>query len=371
MEKIGLYIHIPFCLSKCPYCDFYSFSGWNDDDADTYVAALIRAMERWSARADFCVDTVYFGGGTPALLGGKRLTKLLNAADRYFFVSSADTPEITIEANPADDLRSTLEAFVAAGGNRLSLGMQSAVSDELCRLGRRHTPEDVRRTVTDARHAGIRNLSLDMMLGISGQTRESALYSARTAVELGAEHISAYMLKIEPSTPYSATTLTFPEDDEVADIYSAVMETLDRAEYRQYEISNTAKPGFESRHNLKYWDGRPYLGLGPAASSYIGGRRFSYPRDIRAFMDGCEPMTEDDTRLLPGTPEEYGMLRLRLTQGIDRQEYAARFGAPFPEKWAERAARLPRELVTADEDGLRLTRAGFLLSNTLMEKILL
>ncbi len=370
MEGLGLYMHIPFCVSKCPYCDFYSLPLTQESVLDAYTAAVLDAMDRWSARLGApTADTLYFGGGTPALLGGERLAAIIRRAGKCFSLFRG-TPEITLEANPADNLADTLAAFAAAGGNRLSLGMQSACPAELQRLGRRHTPADAERTVTDAHRAGLDNISLDVMLGVSGQTVNSAVASARYAADLGATHVSAYMLKIEPGTPYGACPPPLPEEDVVADTYLAVFDALDTLGYHQYEISNAAIPGGESRHNLKYWRGEPYLGLGPAASSCLGGHRFAYPRDTAAFVAGNQPVEEPTGDIPVDSPEEYALLRLRLTDGLTEDGFFARFGVAIPAAWRQQAASLPGDLVVCDRAGIRLTRQGFLLSNTLISHIL-
>ena len=371
MEKIGLYIHIPFCVSKCPYCDFHSAAIGTPLQAqaalDAYTDGLLRSLELWASRLNTTADTLYFGGGTPSLMGGERLARVIAAAQRLFGLSDA---EITLEANPADDLADTLSAFAAAGGNRLSLGMQSSVPTELALLGRRHTPADVARTVADARRAGIDNVSLDVMLGIGGQTVATACESVDTAAELGATHLSAYLLKIEPNTPYGACPPDLPSEDESVELYLAAFERMDSHGYRQYEISNAALPGRESRHNLKYWESKPDLGLGPAASSCIGGRRFTYPRDTAAFLAGNEPVEDPCEGASVGSAEEYALLRLRLSAGLSAADFAARFGAALPAEWVRRAAALPTSLVAADSGHIRLTREGFLLSNTIISRII-
>lgn len=368
---IGLYIHVPFCLSKCPYCDFYSLAGQDAAAMDAYTAAMEQALDRWSARLGLTADTLYFGGGTPSLLGGARLVRLVEHAARRFGLSGA---EITLEANPADDLDDTLRAFAAAGGNRLSMGMQSASGEELRRLGRRHTPVQLERAMDAAARAGLSNVSLDLMLGISGQTPASAEQSVRTCARLGARHVSAYLLKIEEGTPYASRrdALDLPDEDAAAALYETAGAALEAAGYRQYEISNFAQPGYESRHNLKYWDEQPYLGLGPSAHSFLDGRRFYFPRDMTAFLAGKPPLpeAEDDSTIPENSPEEYLMLRLRLAEGVTEAGYAARFGQPLPANWRRRAAALPRELVLCDETGIRLTRRGFLLSNAILARLL-
>lgn len=371
MESIGLYIHIPFCVSKCPYCDFHSAAIGTplqkETALDAYTAALLRSFQEWAHRLPVTADTLYFGGGTPSLMGGERLTRVIAEAQRLFGLSGA---EITLEANPADDLAQTLCAFAAAGGNRLSLGMQSTVPAELRLLGRRHTPADVARTVADARRAGIDNISLDVMLGIGGQTVAAARESVDAAAELGATHLSAYLLKIEPHTPYGACPPDLPSEDETVELYHAVFERMEQCGYRQYEISNAAQPGRESRHNLKYWRSQPYLGVGPAASSFVGGHRFTYPRDTAAFVAGNEPIEDPCEGAPVGSAEEYALLRLRLTEGLQAVDFAARFGEPLPTEWVESARALPPSLVMADSEKIRLTREGFLLSNTLISRII-
>lgn len=370
METIGLYIHVPFCLQKCPYCDFYSAPPRDEAALDRYTAGMLAAIDRWAERVDAQADSLYFGGGTPSLLGGRRLAALLERADRRFRLFSAEKPEVTLEANPADDLADTLERFAAAGGNRLSLGMQTAVAGELAALGRRHTDADVARTVQDARRAGVERLSLDLMLGIPGQTADSLRGSVRRLAELGADHASAYLLKLEPDTPFGKCPPPVADEDEAAELYELAMAELEGYGYRQYEISNLAKPGCEGRHNLKYWDSRPYLGLGPASSSCLGGRRFSFSRDTAAFLAGGEPEEEPVGEFPVGGEEEYALLRLRLTEGLMEEGFSRRFGRPIPALWRRRAAQLPKELVTADDRGIRFSRRGFLLSNPLIGKIL-
>ena len=368
MKTVGLYVHVPFCVSKCPYCDFYSVPVPNDATLDAYAARVCDMLDMWAARLpEATADTLYFGGGTPSLLGGERLALILRRARERFGLSAA---EITMEANPADDLYDTFAAFAAAGGNRLSLGMQSTCAAELVALGRRHAPPDVARTVADAHRVGIHNVSLDIMLGVPEQTIDSACDSARQAASLGATHLSAYMLKVEPNTPYGRCTPSLPNEDATADAYLAVMDTLDALGYHQYEISNTSLDGRESRHNLKYWRSEPYLGIGPAASSCIEDRRFSYARDLGAFMRGEEPTDEPCSAIAVGSPEEYALLRLRLCEGMSAADFFARFGEPMPSAWVERARRLPTALVCVDAHGIRLTREGFLVSNAVIRHIL-
>lgn len=371
---VGLYIHVPFCLSKCPYCDFYSLTLAADDELlDRYTTAVETALDLWADRLRCPADTLYFGGGTPSLLGGERLTRLIEKAAHRFSLKGA---EITLEANPADadganKLAETLQAFAEAGGNRLSLGMQSSSEDELRRLGRRHGPTAVSHAVEAAHKAGLANISLDLMLALEGQDEASVRRSAAFCGKLEAAHVSAYLLKIEEQTPFGQRDdLKLPEEDEAAALYLAACEALEESGFRQYEISNFAQSGRESRHNLKYWTGAPYLGIGPAAHSCIDGRRFAYPRDLMAFLAGTEPRPEDGGWIRTGSPEEFLLLRLRLTEGLTEAAHIARFGIPIPEIWRKRAVSLPRHLVVSDPQGIRLTREGFLVSNAILAELL-
>lgn len=367
---LGLYLHVPFCVSKCPYCDFYSTPRFDDDLLDRYTDALCRRLDEAAARLGTSADTLYFGGGTPSLLGGKRLARLIERAAANFSLSGA---EITLEANPADDLAATLRDFAAAGGNRLSLGMQAVEDGELHALGRRHRMADVQKTVEAAQAAGLDNLSLDVMLATPQQTDESVHRAAMMCRTLGAKHVSAYLLKVEPNTPFAAQrhTLDLPDEDTAADRYLLACAAIETAGFSQYEISNFAVAGYESRHNLKYWNSEPYLGLGPAAHSFLDGVRWEFPRDLAAFLNGGKAVAEDaDAAVADGSAEEYALLRLRLTEGLREDAFLARFGEALPTVWRENAQALPTSLVQCDADGIRLTREGFLLSTPLTARIL-
>ncbi len=374
---IGLYIHVPFCISKCPYCDFYSLTGQSQQEMESYTNAVIGSLEEWSSiLQDTAADTLYFGGGTPSLLGGIRLSRIIETATRCFGLKHA---EITMEANPGDSLDEVFSAFSASGGNRVSLGMQSADAEQLGFLGRRHNPQDVHSAVAAAHSAGIDNISVDLMLGLKNQSINSIITAASESFRLGVKHVSAYMLKIEEGTPFyhQRDKLSLPDDDDVAELYLAACQTLEALGYKQYEISNFAIPGYESRHNLKYWNADPYLGIGPSAHSYIGGKRFFFPHDTESFIKGNQPisergMTECDQsfNIWDASEHEYMMLRLRLTEGLTNEGYRKRFGHPIPTAVYERAAGLPNQLLTADTDGIRFNKFGFLLSNTIIARLI-
>ena len=362
---VGLYIHVPFCVSKCPYCDFYSMTA-DEETMERYTEAVLRQLRRYEGR--FTADTLYFGGGTPSLLGGNRVSAILREATRLFGLQNA---EITMEANPADDLAETFGAFAAAGGNRVSLGLQAADDAALRRLGRRHTAAQVEKAVSAARNAGIDNFSLDLMLGLEAQTPTAVRHSVSACADMGATHVSAYLLKIEENTPFARQHLDLPDEEATAELYETACDALETHGYAQYEISNFAKDGRKSRHNLKYWNCDPTVGIGPAAHSFFGGRRLSMPRDLAAFLQGRQPSPEPaDPDIGDNTLTEYAMLRLRLTEGLTEAGCRERFGAGIPAEWRQRAARLPQDKIVCDDAGLRLTRQGFLLSNALLASIL-
>lgn len=360
--SIGLYIHVPFCRSKCPYCDFYSAPP-SEDIKEAYIAALLKRAAQYS---DMRFDTVYFGGGTPSLLGADNIERILS---RFNIDSGA---EITVECNPSDSCSPDgfdFKSAAAAGVNRISLGLQSAVDEERRKLGRRAGAEQVSAAIERARATGISNISLDLMLGIISQTEESLTKSLDFCINSGAAHISAYMLKIESGTYFHKIRdkLDLPDEDETCDLYLKTCDVLESAGFEQYEISNFATPGHESRHNLKYWHCEEYLGLGPAAHSYIDGKRFYFERDTAAFIDGAQPV-DDGTG---GDFEEYAMLALRLNEGLREDLTRRRFGFGIPKEMMSAAKNLEGySLLKIHENGISLTRKGFLVSNSVIAELL-
>lgn len=364
---LGLYVHVPFCDGKCPYCDFYSMDA-DDSVKDAYANALCKAIACWGVGEQRVVDTVYFGGGTPPLLGTERLCRVLKKIQTCFSV--AQDAEITLEANPRTAPETDWARLRESGFNRLSMGLQSADNRELARLGRRHTAEEAASAVAHAQGAGFDHISLDLMLAIPGQTMESLSRSVSFCASLGVEHISAYLLKIEPGTPFAArgSALHLPGEEAQCEYYLQACALLEENGYVQYEISNFAKPGRESRHNLRYWRGQDYLGIGPAAHSCYRGRRFFYPRDLEAFLQGGAPVGDGES----GGMEEFVMLRLRLAEGMSREEWTARFGGDFPAGLEKKARLLARAgLAACTREGIRLTRKGFLVSNEIICQLLL
>lgn len=366
-QKAGIYVHVPFCRSKCRYCDFYSLTGYDDALLGKYAGRVCGELAAWREDTGEA-DTFYFGGGTPPLLGAGRMADIIERAAQLYGLSGA---EISTEANPGGVNGGFLRDIASAGINRISFGVQSSAAGELAALGRTHTPHQAAEAVDLARRAGIDNISVDIMLGIMGQDEKSALATAKFAADLGVQHISAYMLKVEEGTPLyrERSRLDIPNSDEVSDIYLSVCGYLEVRGYMQYEISNFALPGYECRHNLKYWTLAPYLGIGPAAHSMLNGRRFYYKRDLTAFFSGGERdvLYEGEA----GGAEEYVMLHLRLSSGLDTAETAERYGGALAENIRERADKLAGEgYLRREGETVRLTRRGFLLSNAVIAYLL-
>lgn len=340
----GLYIHVPFCLSKCPYCDFYSVQ-FSQSAARDYSEAVIRNLARYGEP----FRSVYFGGGTPILLAPYMADILKN-------VRLESGAEITAEANPCMCIPKTLEQLRAAGVNRLSIGVQSLNDEELSALGRRHSAGEAVRAVHAAKTAGFDDISADIMLDIPKQTESSLRETISRLAELPLTHISAYLLKLEQGTPFGQSPPKIPDEDEAAELYLSAVGLLAEHGLAQYEISNFAKAGFESRHNLIYWRREEYLGIGPAAHSFYNGKRFAVPRDIRKFIDS--PAQEEIfTDASPDETEERIMLGLRLSEGIPEELW----------KPCEKRLRfIPKEYYAIKNGRLSLTPRGFLLSNEII-----
>ena len=370
-HQLGIYIHIPFCLQKCLYCDFCSFPRAQADTITRYVDTLTAQAASWEGRcAEYEVDTIYFGGGTPTLLSLPQWEQLTDTLRRRFHI--LPDAEITTETNPAATDGETLCSLRQMGINRLSMGIQSANETELRALGRAHDFSQARATFAQARRAGFDNISIDLMLGIPHQSRESLAVTLAEFLALRPEHISAYLLKIEDGTPFGRMrdSLPLPDEDITCDLYTDTVTTLARAGYARYEISNFAHEGKHSRHNLRYWQGRPYLGLGLAAHSDFGGHRFAAGRSMSAYLDGA--WVEEDEEISPEERRaEYIMLRLRLEEGIDTADYAARFGRDFYGEF-DRVLLPYRHAGLLREEGgrLALTTEGMLLSNTVLADLL-
>ena len=356
--SFGLYYHIPYCFSRCRYCDFYA-AGGQRGVPDAYIDALLRELRRHPLPG--APDTVYFGGGTPSLLTPAQARRLIQAA------APRPGAEITLEANPETVDEEQLQGFREAGVNRLSLGVQSASDAQLRTLGRPHNAAQARAAFAAARQAGFANISGDIMLALPHYTRAEFDQTLALIQEGGAQHISAYLLKIEPGSAFGRRPPEgLPDPDQAADFYLYAVEQLARAGYRQYEISSFARPGFEGQHNRIYWDCGDYLGLGPAAHSCMGNRRFYYPPDTAAFIAGSDPVPDG----VCGA-EDYLILQLRLADGLDLAEYRRRGGAAFTahqQAFLEHCARAG--YLTLTPDHIALTPLGMIVQNSILEELI-
>ena len=374
-SQFGLYLHIPFCQSICSYCNFNR--GLFDGGLKTrYVDALEREIRGADPRRpDRAADTIFFGGGTPSLLDAAEVARLI-AACRDTFVVARDA-EITLETNPETATPDRLEAFRAAGVNRISFGVQSFDDAELARLGRLHSAARARDAVRTARAAGFTNLSFDLMFWLPGQTLASWQRTIDDAIALEPDHLSLYLLELYPNSPLKESLARAQPgwaqaaDDEAADMYLAALERLDAAGLAQYEISNVARPGFPSRHNVKYWQSGSWHGFGCGAHSTVDGVRWKNVASTHDYIDRIvqgAPVDLDRQELSAAERiSETLFTGLRLTTGIDRGNFLARYGVDPWTRYRETLTPFVHEgLMWADDDRFGLTRRGMLVANDLL-----
>ena len=369
---LGIYIHVPFCRSKCQYCDFYSLTCKDDRIMDGYLDAICTHIRESGPLAPaYRVDTVYLGGGTPSLLGADRLARILRTAQEHFAL--APDTEITVECNPATADEDKLRALHDMGINRLSIGAQSSIDTELAALGRIHTWEQTKETYHAARATGFDNVSLDVMFGIPHQTLDSFSHTLDEILALSPEHISAYSLIVEPGTPFfeAGDDLILPDEDTVCAMADLLLSRLRNAGYTRYEISNFARKGRASRHNLHYWNMDDYLGFGPAAHSLMGDTRTGHSRDLAAYLAGRDITEPEETLDADTARDEYVMLRLRLADGVNKAEFFARFGQAFDAVYGEVAAPfVAAGLLIDTPTHMAFTDKGFSVSNTVLSEML-
>lgn len=364
MEPLSIYIHIPFCEQKCLYCDFYSIS--NKNEYERYVENLLISIKEYSKKYHRKVCSIYFGGGTPSVLGSEYLCKILDEIKRNFEV--LNDAEITVEVNPCSADKLDFKNMLEFGFNRLSIGLQSAIDSELKILGRIHTAHTAKNTVQKARNAGFKNISLDLMLCIPTQTKSSLTESIKFCKDCDVEHVSAYILKFEKNTPLYKIRDKFElfDDDKQAMMYLHTVSELKKYGYHQYEISNFSKKGFEGQHNLRYWKDKEYLGIGPSAHSFVDGKRFYYNRNLDEFYKGIIVPDGDG-----GDLEEFIMLSLRLKEGLDLKVLQSKYNFILNKNFIYKANKLKSEnLITFENDVISLTTEGFLVSNAIIRYII-
>ncbi|MGI8469816.1 MAG: radical SAM family heme chaperone HemW [Pyrinomonadaceae bacterium] len=368
--KAGIYLHIPFCKSRCSYCDFATDVYKNNETVERYVNALCKEISNFKfqiSNSVFQIDTIYFGGGTPSLLSAKQLEKILNSIHKKFSVD--ENSEVTMEMNPATMTLETVREYRKLGVNRASFGAQTFDDTELKRLGRRHTAQDARETIELLRHSDFQNVSFDLIAGLPRQTLKEWERNLDEALKLKPEHLSLYLLEIHEGTPLAEQIRSKrqppPDEDLAAEMYELMIEKTAEKSYAQYEISNFCLPDYESKHNSKYWLCEPVFAFGVSAHSFDGEKRFANERDTNLYVSliesGANPQVFcDETDL----KSEIIFLGLRLTKGLDLGEYEKRFGFDLRERYAEDLARLEElKLVGFAGNKLRLTQKGMIYSN--------
>jgi oxygen-independent coproporphyrinogen-3 oxidase len=369
MTPAGLYIHIPFCRSRCSYCDFAT-GIYQGELAERYVRAVVDEIVS-SRNAGAFVDTIYFGGGTPSLLTPAQLDQILTVLSRQFNVDSGS--EVTLEMNPGTVSREQLRAFRELGVNRASFGAQTFDDAELSKLGRSHTSAETLKTFDELRAAGFDNVSFDLIAGLPGQTLAGWRRNIEQSLALQPEHLSFYLLEVHSGTPLAdhirRGLQPVPDEDLAAVMYEWMLERAATAGYEHYEISNLSKPGFASRHNTKYWIGAPYFGFGCSAHSFDGrSRRWSNQRDVSRYVECIEqrtsPVVEDQQLSDADLRAEKLFLGMRLMRGVDLREYSELFGVDLRAEHRDELDRFRAAgLVEFDGDLIRLTRNGALMSN--------
>ena len=377
MSNPGIYLHIPYCLHKCGYCDFNSHPE-NREEEEIYVSALMSEIDHYAQQLEGkTISTVFVGGGTPTLLPPENLDKILGSIKSHFNLSP--DCEITIEANPATIKQENLAEIRSSGFNRISIGVQSFDTDELKLLERVHNVDEIHTTIDRARRAGFDNLSLDLMFGLPDQLPEKWMANLHKALEKNPDHISAYGLTIEPATAFfklhDRGLLTLPSEETQLEMFQSTIETLQSAGYQQYEISNYARPGFECRHNLNYWDNGEYLGLGAGASSYLNGERFKNTalpsRYIRSVREDGAAVESTETLTPLHSMGETIMLGLRRLKGIAIEDFENRFQISFNKVYGKVIDPLLNEgLITINQNHMALSRKGLFLADSVILKFL-
>lgn len=362
----GFYIHIPFCIRKCKYCDFVSFSKDSGFAGEYFKALFLEAKKFYGEN----IDSVFIGGGTPSCVDAKLICTLMdNIRQNFNLLKNA---EISIETNPSSVTEEKLSLYLKSGINRISMGVQSFCDRELLALGRLHDAREAYEKAEIAKKAGFKNINIDIMLSTPYQTLDSAKNTVETALSLSPEHISAYSLIIEEGTEfynmYQEGRAPLPNEDEEREIYAGVKKILEDAGYYRYEISNFAKKGFECRHNLKYWNCLEYIGLGAAAHSYVNKKRFYNTGDLKKYMENPQNAAENIENLSSDDMEkEYIIMRFRLKDGIDKAEFSKRFGCDFSKKYsAENKKFIHGGFMKEDEKKVYLTDKGISVSNSIL-----
>lgn len=387
MKEMELYIHVPFCIKKCAYCDFLSAPA-GEEERQRYVETMIKEIQGYRKKyQEYCVTTIFVGGGTPSVLSGEQIKEVFNALRASFVIDTQ--AEITIEVNPGTVTEEKVEAWMQAGVNRISIGLQSVNDEELQMLGRMHTYKDFLNTYHLLRDKGFNNLNIDLISAIPGQTLESWKKTLSTVAELEPEHISAYSLIVEEGTPFytiygeggadgnlESMVQPLPDEETERFIYEETETILQKYGYDRYEISNYAKPGYACRHNEGYWRRVNYLGVGLGASSLIENQRFRNFSTYDTYMDAIQnqKLFHEEVESLSVTDEmeEFMFLGLRMMSGISREEFQKKFGKKIETVYEKQIQQLKKDgLIEFVENRIRLTKRGIDISNYVFEQFLL
>ncbi len=364
-QGLGLYLHIPFCESKCNYCSFYSMAA-NDETKELYKKALLKETKKWGEKVFRPITSIYVGGGTPSALKADAVAEIINCVKSNFTV--CEDAEITVEVNPKSASLDFFKTLLNCGVNRLSIGVQSGNDSELISLGRLHNKKTAEETFLSARKAGFKNISLDLMLALPDSNLDSLKQTLDFFHSLSPEHISAYILKIEENTHFGKIkdTLNLPDEDQIAEQYLFLSKTLATLGYEHYEISNFAKENKVSRHNVNYWRCGEYLGIGPAAHSFFEGKRFYYPNDLKGFLEGSETVFD----CVGGERDEFIMLNLRLKSGLDLKELENEYNVVPSTAFLNKVKLFEKNgLCTFKDNVISLTDNGMLLSNQIIAQL--
>lgn len=378
MKEISLYIHIPFCQSKCYYCDFISYANC-ESDYQRYIDALVDEMSAYSNKlSEYSIKSVFIGGGTPTTLSSNMLKMILDNLNTMFNIS--DDAEISIEANPGTLSKEKILTIKDSIVNRVSMGLQSTDNKLLKKLGRIHTYDEFRRNYFDLRTAGIDNINIDMMFGLPNQSAEAWSTSLKEIIKLEPEHLSCYGLIIEEGTRfyklYNDDLLELPSEEDERYMYHDTIDILNNNGYNHYEISNFAKEGYQCRHNIVYWRCKEYVGLGAAAHSYYNGYRYSNPTDINEYINksnNIDKLKQNNTKVdIEAAYEEFMFLGLRMVEGINKKEFYNRFSLNIENIYADKLVMLKKKgLLHENQDNVRLTSKGLDVANTVFSEFLI
>ena len=360
MKKTGIYIHIPFCGSRCFYCSFCSQTDYGLEQP--YFSALKQEILSFKKGQLITADTVYFGGGTPSSVKAEQISEIMKAVRERFTLS--ENSEITLEANPGTLTEDKLKQYLACGINRFSLGLQSANDKTLRAIGRTHTLQDFKNSVNLLKSHGVKNISADIMLALPKEGEKEVQNTVETLINLDIPHISAYALKVEEHTKLYDSGYR-PDEDNAADCYERIYKLLTEDDYRRYEVSNFAKEGFESRHNQKYWDLTPYIAFGVSAHSYYDNKRMSNLSDISAYIDSENKTDEIVKQTAKDREYDYIMLKFRTAEGILFSEYHGLTGLNFSQKYAAAIAKA-KDLLTVTDTGICLKPEAFYVMNSVI-----